>query len=558
MTEYVIDTQDSYEELQAMLDNGEAFILSSTDNIALIKTDAESFKVTLANDYKITDIKPVIYGKNTTTNIVNISVKGEDVYIFTEKQGIIKYTQQRYKHWVLSPKLYNGFKKLKGNEFYKYYNEYSALDFDAEITQKVYPRKLYTVWNKPENYMTRHGYTYFKGMRVNDISLLSFDIETSGLDGTASNAMVFLITNCYRKNGVLTNKTFNVADYKSQHDMIRAWTQWVREMDPSIILGHNIVIFDLPYLQNIMSAVNEKLMLGRLDNEMVIDERPRELRKDGSQSYTYHKIDIFGREIVDTFFVAIKHDIARKYESYGLKAIIKHEGLDKQDRVYYDASQIKKDWYDLEKRKQIIAYAEADAEDPIKLFDLMIPSFFYLSNYIPKTFQAMTETATGGQINALMVRSYLQFDYCIPEATEVDEFEGGISIGVPGIYKNCLKWDLSSAYPHTIIQYGLYDKKKDPYAFFLKMVKYFTKERLKNKALAKTTGERFYKDLEQALKVLINSFFGFCAAKGLKFNSPAIAAEITRRCRGYIKDSLIWSTGRDLEHWKNKLKDDKK
>jgi hypothetical protein len=47
-------------------------------------------------------------------------------------------------------------------------------------------------------------------------------------------------------------------------------------------------------------------ILHRSDLFYTIKDKPSEFRKDGSQTYTYYKINCFGREIIDTFFLAIK------------------------------------------------------------------------------------------------------------------------------------------------------------------------------------------------------------------------------------------------------------
>jgi DNA polymerase I len=290
-----------------------------------------------------------------------------------------------------------------------------------------------------------------------------------------------------------------------------------------------------------LAKTNECLILGRDCGEIEIEDKPRQKRKDGSQSYTYNRVNIFGREVIDMFFVSIDYDIARKYESYGMKAIVKAEGLEKEGRQHYDASKIKDDWYDLEKRKAIIEYAEEDADDPIKLFDLMIPAKFYLTPHIPKPFQIMTESASGSQLNVFMVRSYLQDGYSVAKADEAIPFEGAISFGNPGIYRNVFKVDVASLYPSIMLQNNISPRSKDFNNNFITTLEYFTKERLSNKKKAKETGDRYYKDLEQSQKVVINSAYGFMGASGLNYNYPEGAAEVTKNGREIITKAVNWA-----------------
>lgn len=489
----------------------------------------------------MSDINKLIFGKNPLDKIVNISIKNDIAHIFREVDGIIEETHIPYHHWVLSNIPSTGSVKLKGNQHYKYIKEYPTWeDFEA-IKQNVYKYRLYTLYNKAEALMVKDGYTYFKNMKVNDVSILSFDIETDGLSALRDDATVFLITNSYRKGDVIIRKTFNKEEYETVQDMIRDWCNWVMDINPSIVTGYNIVAFDIPYLQGMLAKGGESLVLGRDGSEIEIESRPREKRKDGSQSYTYHRVNIFGREVVDMFFVAIDYDIGRKYESYRLKSIVQQEGLEKEGRQHYDATKIKDNWDIPEEREKIIRYAEEDADDPIKLFDLMIPSKFYLTPHIPKPFQIMTESASGSQLNAFMVRSYLQDGYSVAKADEAVPFEGAISFGNPGIYRDVFKVDVASLYPSIMLHNKISPKTKDFNDNFLTTLQYFTSERLANKKKAKETGDRYYKDLEQAQKVVINSAYGFMGASGLNYNYPEGAAETTRHGREIITQSVDWA-----------------
>jgi DNA polymerase elongation subunit (family B) len=78
------------------------------------------------------------------------------------------------------------------------------------------------------------------------------------------------------------------------------------------------------------------------------------------------------------------------------------------------------------------------------------------------------------------------------------------------------------------------------------MVDYFTIERLKNKKLAKETGDSYYDDLQNSQKIAINSAYGFLGAPGLNFNSPQHAAFITKTGREILEKSVLWATGRAL------------
>jgi DNA polymerase I len=181
------------------------------------------------------------------------------------------------------------------------------------------------------------------------------------------------------------------------------------------------------------------------------------------------------------------------------------------------------------------------------LFDLMIPAFFTLCTIVPKGFQAIIESASGSQLNSVMVRSYLQERYSIPKADEPFKFEGAISEGSPGVYKNCIKWDIRSLYPSIMLTYTIEDKQKDPKGNFLRILSVLTEERLRNKKLAKDNKSEYHEALQNSQKILINSCFGFMGAPGLNFNYPKGAESITRYGREILKKAIKWATNKELE-----------
>jgi DNA polymerase elongation subunit (family B) len=492
-------------------------------------------------------LKELIFGKNDTENIVSIHIDGPKAFLYKETGNEVECEVVDNKFWIVAAKYYNeDFRRLEGNRYYKYIKEYDDNDEFDVARQKSYKLNCWCIANYAEAAMIRQGLTYFKGMQVDDVSVLSFDIESAGLVQNAD-SKVFLITNTYKKKDKIIKKMFCLDDYDSCGEMIKDWCDWVREINPSVICGHNVLGYDLPYLAHCADMDGYDMELGR--DGSCIEFRPwtSKFRKDGSQTIDYHDAYICGREIIDTMFLSIKYDIGRNFPSYGLKPIIKYLELEKEDRQHYDASKIAQNWNDLVEREKIKEYAKDDADDALELYLLMIPSYFYLNQSIPKTFQQIINTATGSQINSFMVRAYLQNGESLPPPTTTNSFEGAISMGIPGVYDNVRKVDVASLYPSIMRQYKIHNPKKDPHGYFLKTVEYFTEERLKNKKLAKDTGKKYYKDLEQSQKIVINSMYGFLGAPGLLFNSPDKAAEVTRIGREILHKGVKWATGKNLK-----------
>lgn len=491
----------------------------------------------------------LISGKNDTQNIVSVESIDGLLHIFKEDgKGNVTEDFIPNKYWILSTTPQKGFVRLKGDLPYKWGKQYSKKEewSKARYYYKNSGTDVFSMYNGKEASLINKGITYFKGLKHTEVSILSTDIETTGL-AFDSTAKLILITNTFRKNGVITRKLFCYDEYEDEGQMIVAWCDWVREINPSIICGHNIESYDFKYIKFIADKFNVPVALGRDGSNLYFDRHESKFRKDSTMFYHYHRPHIYGREIIDTMFVSIKADIGRKYESYGLKSIIKAEGLEIKDRVFYDASKIRFNYKNPIEMKKIKDYAIVDADDSLALYDLLIPSFFYLTSYVPKSFQSIIETATGSQVNAMMIRSYLQDSHSLPKADEIESsFEGAISLGNPGIYKNAIKWDVASLYPSIMLAYDIYPKHKDPMKNLITIVQILREERFNNKELAKKTGDRYYKDLDGSGKILINSIYGTLGTPGLMFNYKEGASEVTSKGREILKTAIKWATGEDL------------
>lgn len=487
-----------------------------------------------------------IYGKNETTNVISVEVKDDKAYLICEKAGKSYIEEMENTYWILYHEPIDELCiSLSGDLFYKWARKYdNSQDYvRAKMSAEREGIDYYTCYNPKESFLIKSGVTYYMGMTPADVSILSFDLETVGLAHNKQ-SKILMISNTYRKNGKTERRLFTYDDYGSQKEMINDWCKFVQEVNPSILAGHNIFGFDLPYLKHCYGG---DFPLGRDGSKTKFGRYVSKFRKDGSQSYDYKNVLVWGREIIDTFHLAIKYDVARNYVSYGLKQIIKQEGLERQGRQHYDAAMIQKNYTDVFEWDKIKQYAIDDADDALALFDLMIPSYFYYAQSIPKTMQQIINSATGSQVNAFMVRSYLSENHSIPKATEAEYFKGGISFGNPGLYSYVYKVDVASLYPSIIRQYEIYDLNKDPKRHFLRMVKTFTEQRLEHKRLAKETGDRYYHDREQAEKILINSAYGFMGAPGLNFNSPKCAAKVTRIGREILEKGIDWAESKGFK-----------
>jgi len=497
---------------------------------------------------------PLIFGKNQFEKVVGLEVvdheDGSNIELFIQNEdGTVETKIEPNKYWLLSDKqVQRDWVRLKGDLHYKWGKQYTSRQ-DFQKFRAIFKKNndITTVWNEKESAMIKDGISYFKGMHPKDVSLLSLDIETTGLDPLNEDAMVLCLSTTFRFKDVTIKKFYAYDEYPSPKELIEAMNSHVQLYNPALIIGHNLIAFDLPYLAQIAQDNGTSLNWGRDGSEIKFSSRESNFRLDGTRDLHYHEASIFGREIVDTYFLAIKYDVARAMESYGLKSLIAQLGLETPGRTFYDASQIRFKYKDPEEFRKIKEYCKDDADDAIKLWDLMGSLFFYTSQMVPKSFSKVLLTASGSQINSMMMRAYLQQGHSLPKASETNKFEGALSWGRAGIYDNVAKFDCAAMYPSIIIAHEVYDKEKDPNAYLLTLVKEFKKNRLEYKRLAAETGLQHYKDMDTAAKGILNSFYGFYGATGLSFNSPKCAEFITAKGREILRTAITWATGKQFE-----------
>lgn len=496
----------------------------------------------------------LLYGKAGIDRIVGMEVEEDgNVTIFqqTPENDIVKLVKS-YRYWILaSEKLSKSFVKLEGDLHYCWGIQFTSIQDFYSALRKYSNQDIYKIGNQEEAAMAKDGYCFYQNLRISELKILSFDIESTGLDGTLPDAKVLLITTSVRDHsGKVTNRMFSYDEYETEGDLLDDFCAYVRETDPSVILGHNIISYDFVYLNNRAHANNTTLCLGRDGSDIRFQQYESKFRLDGTRELLYKKPSIYGREICDTFFMAISFDVSKNFESYSLKPLIKQLGFEKEGRQHYDASKIKDNYTNAEEWAKIKAYGQADSEDPIRLWDMMAPLFYNMCPMIPKPFTEILLTASGSKINALMVRAYLQDKHSIPKATEIAKLQGAISFAIPGIYSNCLKIDIASLYPNVIVQYEVYDKKKDPKAYLLKLVETFKQRRLELKRLAAETNDELYKQMDTTTKGILNSFYGFLSTQGVPFNSPESAAFITAKSREILSETIKWASGNDVsKYW---------
>jgi DNA polymerase I len=376
-------------------------------------------------------------------------------------------------------------------------------------------------------FLTESGVTLFKGMSFQDLHRLQFDLETATLRERHADARILLIA-------VSDSHGFEEVLTGPEEQIIERLVALVRDRDPDVIEGHNVVDFDLPYLEARAHHVGVPLALGRDGSSLSRGVRRRLGGAGwGKEIASYY---IHGRHIVDSMHAVQRFDVGRGVlEGFGLKYVAARLGVAEPERIILDRSKMA----DLVEKdpERVGRYAMQDVREVRAVAALVCPTDFYQAQMVPEGYQQVSAMGMGDKINALMQRAYLAARHPIPLPKPSEAVPGGYTeVRRTGVLKPVVKADAQSLYPSIMDRFEIAPE-SDRLGVFLPMLRELTRRRIEAKErMKKTKGtEQMYWDgLQGSFKVLINSFYGYLGTQ-LHFNDPKAAAEVTTRGQEIVK-----------------------
>jgi DNA polymerase, archaea type len=162
-----------------------------------------------------------------------------------------------------------------------------------------------------EQYLMSTGRVFFRGMAYHDLHRLQFDLETTSLD--PARGRIFLVA-------VRDNRGFEqvleAATPAEEATLIAALCALIRQHDPDTIENHNLMGFDLPYLEHRANALKVPLLLGR-DGVPQRLESYNETGSAGPHRWKRKRFSVAGRELIDTLDAVRRYDfVVRTLPSY--------------------------------------------------------------------------------------------------------------------------------------------------------------------------------------------------------------------------------------------------
>ncbi len=397
-----------------------------------------------------------------------------------------------------------------------------------------------------EQYLVATGRTHFRELGFDDLRRLQFDLETTGLNPARDRIFLVAVRDNRGFSGVLDVAERGLEGPAAEADLIRRLVALIRRLDPDVIENHNLHGFDLPFLARRAELLGVTLALGRLGGGM--RRRPasrgygpwRGAEADpGERDEARGRFTMPGRELIDTLDAVRRYDFAaRDLPGHGLKAVARHFGLAPAGREYVAGAQVYSTW--LTDPARVRHYALDDVAEADGVARLLGGAAFALARMAPRRYERLADAGPAtGVLDPLLVRAYLRAGAAIPKRATSDGTQhsgAALYLFAAGVAHRVVKADVSSLYPSLMRQYRI-GPASDRLGALLALVDRLVEQRLAAKARAKAaplgSPERHTDEaLSAAMKILVNSAYGYMGATGLtRFADVHAANEVTRRGR---------------------------
>lgn len=379
------------------------------------------------------------------------------------------------------------------------------------------------------------------------LRLASLDIETSERGELYSIAIacgeqrqVFMLGPPNGQQGEAERERDFALEYcDSRQALLECLNDWFAQHDPDAIIGWSLVQFDLRLLQRHAEQLGVPLLLGR-------GGEPLGWRAHGSNANHYFA-SAAGRLIIDG--IEALRQATWQFASFSLEHVAQEllgEGK-AIDNPYQRMDEINRMF--AEDKPALARYNLKDCELVTRIFDKTELIDFLLER---ASVTGLPADRSGGSVAAfshLYLPRMHRLGFVAPNLAQPGEREGDDSPGGfvmdsrPGLYDSVLVLDFKSLYPSIIRTYLV-----DPVGLVVGL------EESESQSVPGFRGARFSRTchalpdlvarvwrgrdaakregnapLSQALKIIMNSFYGVLGSRGCRFFDPRLASSITLR-----------------------------
>ncbi len=365
--------------------------------------------------------------------------------------------------------------------------------------------------------------------------IASIDIETSGKGNDLYSIAVHITGRKgeHKKIFIIGELPQKHPDYISFHPdektLLQSFFEWFNIIDPDVIVGWYVVGFDLLFLDNKCKELNINFDIGRNGGRVSI--RRREPK--GYFASLPGRVIIDGPTALRTSFF--------NFEDFKLETVAQ-ELLGIGKTITPEENKVK----EIERlfNEDKLALAEYNIQDAVLVAEILNKTGI-IELYIKRAQLSGLLMDQLAMMTAAFDHFYLprlhRYGYVAPDVKDLNATEhsagGHVLDPVPGIYDDVVVLDFKSLYPSIIQTFKIdplsrlladKDTITTPEGFKFSYTQHFLPEfidkLMEQRNLAKKKND---KALSQAIKILMNSFYGVMGSYGCRFYHPHLPSAIT-------------------------------
>ncbi len=377
-----------------------------------------------------------------------------------------------------------------------------------------------------------------------DLRAVSIDIETDYQASTlysiaiysADVAVVYMVGRAVGSAAVVDNEAgLELHVLGSEREVIRAFAEKIRELDPDVIMGWNIVNFDLRCLQDFSDRLKMPLELGR-------NAEPIAWRKARDSNDRYYAL-LPGRAVLDG--IELMRSATYQFENFSLEHVSRQ--LLDRGKLVEDVDQRGAEITTLFNTDKA-ALARYNLEDCRLVWDIFEKEKLISFAIERSLLTGLELDRYGGSVAAfdfLYLPRLHRKGFVAPfvdDSSVSNVSPGGyVMTSIPGIHENVIVLDFKSLYPSIIRTFHVdplamavaikeanpiegYDGGKFSRSEFILPELIATLWAARDKAKVSRNAA-----LSQAIKIIMNSFYGILGTVGCRFLDSRLVSSITKR-----------------------------
>jgi len=364
--------------------------------------------------------------------------------------------------------------------------------------------------------------------------IASIDIETGAqnsqlysiavhLSGKAEEKKVFIVSEKKEKLPA------HISIYPDEKELVLSFLKWFDEKDPDVVIGWHVIGFDLMFLENKCKELNISFDISRAEGRVSLRQR----KPSGYFASVTGRVIIDGPQALRTSFFT--------FEDYRLETVAQ-ELLAEGKTITADKDKVEEiERLFAEDKEKLAEYNLNDA--------VLVTNIFKKAGLIELSIRRSQLSGLLMDELGMMTAAFDHFflpklhraGYVAPNVKDLESSEhaagGYVMDPVPGIYDDVIVLDFKSLYPSIIQTFKI-----DPYSNLkseidtiktLNGYKFsssqhflpeFIDQLIEQRNLAKKKND---KQLSQAIKILMNSFYGVMGSFGCRFYHPNLPTAIT-------------------------------